>query len=316
MMMDAVAQISQADAAKAGTLANLKDFVHTEVLFDDPMTKFTALLGRFKGREDAAVLLLSRKPFDKANLGELVGEGLTLAPDFVNDIYSKYVGRPPPEHSAITVDLIYPATEKHVNKYRQQRRSMVRETPEMYEHIVLPYIQSIPPARLQWVYNVLEKKKEVERLIFEDPDPELGFMLHPDFKWDQKQVDQLYCLAIVHRRDVSCLRALDDTHLPMLENVRDKGCKAIHDKYGVPPASLRVFVHYHPSYWHFHVHFVHAAMPAPGAAAGKAILLDDVIDNIKLFGRDYWRQRTLTYQLGEADDLWQLLGAAAGADPA
>ncbi|EFJ48855.1 hypothetical protein VOLCADRAFT_109749 [Volvox carteri f. nagariensis] len=300
-----------AEAAKDGKLASFKDFTVTEVLFEDTMTKFIALLGRFQGREDPAVLLLSRKPFDKTDLSGLVGQGLALQRDFVNDIYSKYVGQPPAEHTTITVDLIYPATDKHIQKYRQQLRYMVRETPEVYERIVLPYIQSIPPARLQWVYNVLEKKKEVERLIFEDPDPQLGFMLHPDMKWDQKQVDQLYCLAIVHRRDVPCLRSLDISHLPLLENIRDRGSKAIWDKYGVPQNSLRIFVHYHPSYWHFHVHFIHAAMTAPGASAGKAILLDDVIDNLKTFGGDYWRKRTLTYQLGEADDLWRLL---AGAD--
>ncbi len=37
----------------------------------------------------------------------------------------QYVGHPPPEHSAITVDLIYPATEKHVAKHRAQKRIMV-----------------------------------------------------------------------------------------------------------------------------------------------------------------------------------------------
>ncbi len=34
----------------------------------------------------------------------------------------------------------------------------VRETPEVYRSAVLPYIRSIPPDRLQWVYNILEKK--------------------------------------------------------------------------------------------------------------------------------------------------------------
>ena len=42
---------------------------------------------------------------------------------------------------------------------------------------------------------------------------------------DQQQVDQLYCLAICHRRDVACLRDLSADHLPLLENVRDKGSK-------------------------------------------------------------------------------------------
>ena len=34
----------------------------------------------------------------------------------------------------------------------------VLETPELYERIVRPYIDSIPKSRIQWVYNILEKK--------------------------------------------------------------------------------------------------------------------------------------------------------------
>lgn len=40
----------------------------------------------------------------------------------------------------------------------------------------------------QWVCNILEKKAEVERIVYEDPDPDVGFILLPDFKWDQRQV--------------------------------------------------------------------------------------------------------------------------------
>ena len=40
---------------------------------------------------------------------------------------------------------------------------------------------------------------EVERLLFEDPDPETGFMLHPDLKWDQTHPQSLYCIALCHR---------------------------------------------------------------------------------------------------------------------
>ena len=34
----------------------------------------------------------------------------------------------------------------------------VVETPEVYKLIVRPYIDSIPASRIQWVYNILEKK--------------------------------------------------------------------------------------------------------------------------------------------------------------
>jgi m7GpppX diphosphatase len=73
----------------------------------------------------------------------------------------------------------------------------------------------------------LRVQAEVERLLFEDPDEQLGFMLHPDMKWDQTQLNGLYCLAICHRRDVRSLRDLNASHLPMLRNIRDKSLAAI-----------------------------------------------------------------------------------------
>lgn len=36
--------------------------------------------------------------------------------------------------------------------------SQVHETPETYAAVTLPYIGSIPPSRIQWVYNVLDCK--------------------------------------------------------------------------------------------------------------------------------------------------------------
>lgn len=58
----------------------------------------------------------------------------------------------------------------------------------MYKDVTRPHIEALPAAAAAWVYKILEKKKEVDRLLFEDTDPEVGFMLHPDLKWDQTQV--------------------------------------------------------------------------------------------------------------------------------
>lgn len=54
--------------------------------------------------------------------------------------------------------------------------------------------------------------------------------------------------------------------------------QVIKEKYGVGSDQLRAYVHYHPSYYHLHVHFMHLCVDAgAGMAAGKAHLLDDVI---------------------------------------
>lgn len=47
------------------------------------------------------------------------------------------------------------------------------------------------PKQPQWH----PPQAEVERLLFEDPDPDTGFMLHPDLKWDQ--VPKPACLALL-----------------------------------------------------------------------------------------------------------------------
>lgn len=51
----------------------------------------------------------------------------------------------------------------------------------------------------------------------------------------------------------------------------------ISHRYNVPADQLRLFVHYPPSYYHFHVHVTHVAWEGAGALVGKAHLLDDII---------------------------------------
>lgn len=75
----------------------------------------------------------------------------------------------------------------------------------------------------KWVYNVLDGKAESERVVYNDPDPLSGFMLLPDMKWDCSDLQNLYILAVVHRRDLFSLRDLTADHLPLLKNILNKG---------------------------------------------------------------------------------------------
>jgi m7GpppX diphosphatase len=131
----------------------------------------------------------------------------------------QFEGLPSDEHSLINVDIIHPCTERHIAKYSAQKTLIVLETPEVYERVTMPHMESVGQTAIQWVYNILDKKKEVERLLFEDPDPELGFMLHPDLKWDQTQVPQtttIKCAASSRERGTqcACTCSIVSTHAP------------------------------------------------------------------------------------------------------
>ena len=73
------------------------------------------------------------------------------------------------------------------------------------------------------MYNILEKKQESDRIVFEDTDPETGFILLPDMKWDRKDANSLYLVAIVNKHGIKSIRDLDQDSLPLLKNIRDKG---------------------------------------------------------------------------------------------
>ena len=66
-----------------------------------------------------------------------------------------------PEHNAINVDVISPATDKHVSKHSAQAFRLVHESPELYASATRPFIDALPPARLAWVVNILDKKARV-----------------------------------------------------------------------------------------------------------------------------------------------------------
>lgn len=286
-------------------------FRFKRVLKSDPSTKLLAILGSIG--ESHAIIQLEKSAFNiqsdtDLNINSLIDE-LKLIQN--NDIYFWSLANLLQDVNSTPgakLNLIYPATDTHIKKYAHQQYHVVRETPEIYEKVVKPYIETQKGDRIQWVHNILFHGKESESALYHDKDPLNGFVLLPDMKWDRISMDALYLMAIVQRTDISCLRDLDSTHIEFLKDLQARILKIASEKYEVPEDEFRVFIHYQPSYYHFHVHVVRVSHPGlgDGINAGKAVLLDDVIENLGLVP-DYYKRRTLTYVLGENHKLWDLL---------
>ncbi|XP_063799751.1 m7GpppX diphosphatase [Pseudophryne corroboree] len=242
-----------------------------------------------------AVVILERAPFHVDAISPLLGNNPELKLQLKNDIYSVYQLTPPPALSEVKTTIIRPATAKHIKKYLRQEVCLIHETGEDYKSITLPFIES-QSFSIQWVYNILEKKAEADRIVYENPDPEQGFILIPDFKWNQKQVEDLYLIAICNPRGIKSLRDLTADHLPLLKNILREGQEAILKRYSIPGNQLRVYLHYQPSYYHLHVHFTALGHDAPGTVVERAHLLCDVIQNLEM-DPQYYRTRALTYAL-------------------
>ncbi|XP_033121717.1 m7GpppX diphosphatase-like [Anneissia japonica] len=287
-------------------LKSFDGFTVTKVLNENASSKSIFLMGKFSkdetvNKDKDAVVILEKTPFSEETVGSLLSSKMELSLQMQNDIYGMFDGYPDKELNGVKTTVIYPATERHILKYTAQNINLISETYDDYVNITLPYLKS-RQFSVQWVYNILDKSAEAERIVFEDEDKEKGFVLLPDMKWDQKQVENLYLIAICHRRDLMSLRDLNDDHLPLLKNIQQKCIKAVEEKFSVPPRQLRLYVHYQPSYYHFHVHITHLKFDAPGTQVAKAYLLSDVIENIEMVG-NYYQKKTITFTQRENDGL-------------
>ncbi|ELT96554.1 hypothetical protein CAPTEDRAFT_162417 [Capitella teleta] len=246
-------------------------------------------------------MILEKTAFTEDSVENMISGESTFKVNIQNDIYNTLDLYPSALLNGIKTTLIYPATEKHIAKYTAQDMHLITETAQDYESITLPYLNR-EQFNIQWVFNILEKKTESERIVFEDSNPETGFILLPDMKWNTKQMEDLYLIAIIHKHGIKSLRDLTPEHLPLLRNILNKGLSAILDKYHVPASKLRVYLHYQPSYYHLHVHFTHLRFNAPGSGVDRAHLLSDVIDNIELMP-DYYQRKTLSFSSKENEKL-------------
>lgn len=259
-----------------------------------------------------AVVILEKTPFQVEQVAQVLAGSPELQLQFSNDIYSTFQLFPPRPLTDVKATVVYPATEKHLQKYLRQDLRLVCETGADYKSVTLPHLET-QSLSVQWVYNILDKKAEADRIIYENPDPADGFVLIPDLKWNQKQLDDLYLIAICHRRGVRSLRDLTAEHLPLLRNILQEGQDAIQQRYQVPADRLRVYLHYLPSYYHLHVHFTALGFEAPGTAVERAHLLAQVIENLEQ-DPAYYQHRSLTFALRADDPLLQLLQKAHGSN--
>jgi m7GpppX diphosphatase len=270
-----------------------------------------------------SILTLERAPFSSSTsyLSSLPSSLSSIKNLGVNDIYFWYLGLSNPNsssgfseaHEDLKINLIYPCTEQHIKKYSKQGMRTVIETPEIYKEKIHPYmLRKREQGRLNWVWNIIDGKTEVEDVIYRTPrgrDGDKGFLLLPDLNWDRKTLEGLHLLGLVERADIWSLRDLRKRHVGWLKDMRSKLLLATVQTYPqLEEDQLKLYVHYQPTYYHFHIHIVHVALDAGATqASGKAIGLDGIIVQLETMIGDAdtgMECIALTYTVGEASELW------------
>lgn len=198
------------------------------------------------------------------------------SPVLVNDTYKEFLMTAP-----VNLRLIQIGPVKY-KPHIQVNEVIKYETYEDY----LRFKSTLSMHDNQWVYNILEGMAEKENILIQT---KYMTLVRNIFKWvNISDLKNLAYLGIIHRKDIASLRDLDGSHINLLETIMVRGLDAIYEYHGVNSNQIKCFIHYRPSTWHLHVHFVHILSNYEDfSCVTGSHLLQNVIFNLKLDSNYY-----------------------------
>lgn len=244
-------------------------------------------------RETDAVVLVSKKIWTEETARHLFSEGASnsLSLDLHNAEYYDFTSV---ASTPLKVSIQWPAKQWHIDKWAEGQFWLVRETEAMYKAATLPYVSSIPSSKNAWIDNIFDGTKEADRVIFLDKDPKNGMVIVFDSKMDLADPSSIYLQCILRDAALQSVRDFNGSHVSLLKSAQAHIFRVMQERFGCSASKLRLYVHYYPTFWQAHIHIQHTSFPIMGGSTsiGKAIALEDVIQNLECKS-DYYQRATL-----------------------
>jgi m7GpppX diphosphatase len=163
-------------------------------------------------------------------------------------------------------------------------KKTIRIIREKYIDYVKNKTDIINNNNKQWIYDIIDDKAESEKVIYSND----YFKLIPTYVWDGIDIFKLHLLAIINDKSVSCIRDLNHTHIPILKNIQYNTLRIIKKKYKLNPYHIKMYIHYSPSAYLFHIHFVNIYNTHCNSSCEYSYELNSVIFNLTL-NSDYYK---------------------------
>ena len=200
-----------------------------------------------------------------------------------NDIYEKYKVNLNVEGEYIRCTDIEMYNKSNGKKYKNYK--LKKETYQEY----IDLINSRDPNIDKWIYNIIDGFAEQDNILFKDDEcviiPNYTFNVNDPLK----SYDKLHILTIPMDKTLRCIRSLTSEHVTLLKFMKLKTVDIIYNFFGIKEESLKIFLHYNPSTYHLHIHFVNILFTDCNSSVEYSHDLDLVIFNLELDG-DYYKK--------------------------
>jgi m7GpppX diphosphatase len=161
-------------------------------------------------------------------------------------------------------------------KYINRRKCITyTETIDLYNKTIKPFISNNDK---KWIYNIIDGIEEQHKIIYQND----NYVILPDTAWVDNDINDLYLLLIVKRKDIYSIRDLTGEHIPLLTDMINS-LEEIERIYKIPQCMLRTYFHYKPSTWHLHLHINNINTTKPYSFnVERCHSLINVINNLKI----------------------------------
>ena len=190
-----------------------------------------------------------------------------------NDIYTKYDAS-----TVVTGELIVCSD---ASKMPNHGNKLFRESYADY----LEFMKRYDTTRDTWIYNILDGTHEQESILYRDE----RCVIIPTYTWNGEHLDTLHILAIPTDTRLRCIRDLTADHIDVLNHIRTKAFETIQRVYSLDESQLKCYLHYEPSTYHLHIHFVNLKHTEAASSVEYSHELHSVLFNLQM-DTDYYKK--------------------------
>jgi m7GpppX diphosphatase len=199
---------------------------------------------------------------------------------FKNDVFEKY--------EVITEVKGEYILCSDIRKLKKHSKILVKESYNEY----LDFIKVRDIENDRWIYNIIDGLFEQDKLIYKDE----TILIIPTFTWDSNNIDKLHILCLPTNKSIRTIRDLSSKDIPLLIYMKNITLKQIKEKYDINNEQLKIFLHYDPSTYHLHIHFINTEHTESFSSVEYSHDLDSVIFNLNL-DSDYYKKIKLNRRI-------------------
>lgn len=197
---------------------------------------------------------------------------------FLNDIYEKKKAKINNLEGEIIIC-------NDLNKIDGFCKKVVYETYNEY----LKIIAERNFSKEQWVYNILDGLAEQDKVMYRDEQ----IVVAPNYTWvSNDDLSKMYLLTFPMDKNLHTLRDLNSSHINLLKHIKTKTLEIIKLSYGFDDSIIKMFIHYAPSTYHLHIHFVLISNTIVNSSVEYSHDLDTVINNLQIKS-DYYQSNDI-----------------------